>query len=172
MNYQELSWPALPDAIEAELLKFCIEVPDELSISAPPAKISSPLQFVQFDAPDYLKEWVKQNLNEINEEFVVQLQIWRNTDYGHRHIDKKREYSYNYLLMDHHGITRWFEDDGTLIESVKYKHKKWYKHIGSVKYHDVIGVNNFRPAVTIYKRKEVEDARPLFWQRSTSENKG
>ncbi len=166
MNYQELSWPALPDEMEAELLKFCREVPDEMAANAPPSKISGPLQFAQFNAPDYLKEWVKQNLNDLDEEFVVQLQIWRNTDYGSRHIDMKREYSYNYLLMDHPGVTRWFEDDGTFIESVKYQHKKWYKHIGSVKYHDVIGVNNFRPAITIYKKTETKDTRPLFWRKN------
>ena len=166
MNYQELDWPALPEAMEAELLQFCMEVPDEMSIQSGIAKYPGPLQFAQFDAPDYLKEWVQQNLNDVNDEFVVQLQIWRNSDYGRRHIDMKREYSYNYLLMEHQGITRWFEDDGTFIESVQYQHRKWYKHIGSAKYHDVVGVNNFRPAITIYKRKEsaeITETRPLFW---------
>jgi len=166
MNYQELTWPALPEEMEAELLQFCMEVPDEMSVQAGIVRNSGPLKFAQFDAPEYLKEWVRQSLNDVNDEFVVQLQIWRHSDYGRRHIDLKREYSYNYLLMEHQGLTRWFEDDGTFIESVHYQHRKWYKHIGSIKYHDVIGVNNFRPAVTIYKPKqpeEITDTRPLFW---------
>ena len=162
MNYLELSWPALPDYMEADLLKFCMEVPFEQSIQA--VNPTAARQFTQYDAPNYLKEWVKQNLKEIDDDYTVQLQTWQYSDYGVRHIDKRREYSYNYLLMKHPGITRWFENDGTFIESVNYQHKKWYKHIGSLKYHDVLHVNNFRPAVTIYKRVVIEDSeRPLFW---------
>lgn len=169
MNYQELFWPALPEAMEAELFQFCLKVHDEMPTPANASDAIAPFQFIQFaqfDAPEYLKEWVRQNLNDINDEFVVQLQVWRNSDYGRRHIDIRREYSYNYLLMEHQGVTSWFEDDGAFIESVQYQHKKWYKHIGSAKYHDVVGVNNFRPAVTIYKRKqseEITETRPLFW---------
>jgi hypothetical protein len=165
MNYLELSWPALPDYMETDLLKFCTEVPFEQSIQA--VNPTAARQFTQYDAPNYLKEWVRQNIPEITEDYTIQLQIWRGTDYGQRHIDKKRYYSYNYLLMEHPGITRFFEDDGTFIESVHYEHKKWYKHIGSEKYHDVINVNNFRAAVTIYKIKEYgppESVRPVLWQ--------
>jgi hypothetical protein len=164
MNYSELAWPVIPHDIEAELLKFCVECPEELSIQKKKFPKLENLEFFQFDAPEYLIKWIKENLIEINDEYTIQLQVWKNSDYGRRHIDMKRDYSYNYILMDHPGITRWFEDDGTFIEEVKYEHKKWYKHVGSEKYHDVINVNNFRPAVTIYKRKETGDTRPLFWK--------
>ena len=169
MNYLELSWPSLPGVMEAELLKLCLLDNEDCSEIYKNSKTlfqsdKEKRTFIQIDAPDYLKEWVKQNLKEINDEYTIQLQIWQHSDYGVRHIDKRREYSYNYLLMEHPGITRWFENDGTFIESVNYQHKKWYKHIGSLKYHDVLHVNNFRPAVTIYKRVVIEDSeRPLFW---------
>ena len=161
MNYSELTWPSLPNEMETSLINFCANHSDETAILAK----YPDTQFFQFDAPDYLKQWVHENLTEITEEDTIQLQIWKHTDYGNRHLDFRRAYSYNYVLMEHPGITRWFEDDGTFIESVNYKHKKWYKHIGSVKYHDVLNVNNFRPAVTIYKRKQTTDyTRPLFWK--------
>jgi hypothetical protein len=166
MNYLEMSWPTIPDEIETQLLKLCANHPDEAEKLAKEPRLT----FFQYDAPDYLKQWVYENLAEINDEYTIQLQIWKFADYGLRHIDKKRDYSYNYLLSEHPGITRFFEDDGTFIESVKYEYKKWYKHMGSVKYHDVIHVNNFRPAVTIYKRTEVsvpESVRSMFWRPPT-----
>lgn len=158
-----MDWPPLPAEMELELLQLCNNHPDE------PALIAKypDLTFFHFTAPDYLKQWVYQNISDITEEYNIELQVWKHAEHGNRHIDRKREHSYNYLLMEHPGITRWFEDDGTLIESVNYKPKKWYKHIGSVKYHDVINANYFRPALTIYKRIDplaTTDTRPQFWK--------
>lgn len=161
MNYEELNWPSLPNDIEEKLLEFCQTVPDE---DANNLIQGYKQQFLRYDAPDYLKKWVIENI-QIDGEYVVQLQIWRHCDIGKRHIDTRRDFSYNYLLMPHSGITRWFEDDGTLIESVQYEYKKWYKHIGGKKYHDVINVNNFRPAVTIFKMLPKDPERKVFWDQ-------
>lgn len=163
MNYLELNWPALPNDIENKLLKFCQTIPDNeatnLIKNLPPGAIQ---EFFQFSPPEYLIDWIKENI-QLDGDYVVKLQVWRHSDYGRRHIDTRRNFSYNYLLMDHQGITRWFEEDGTLIESVRYEYKKWYKHIGGEKYHDVLHVNNFRPAITIYYPTVNPTNKPVFW---------
>lgn len=161
MNYQELTWPSLPEHIEAALLEFCRTEPIENITNKikdlPPGMVQS---YLLFDAPDYLIDWVKEHIPVSLEENIVKLQVWRDTDQVRRHIDRKREFSYNYLLLDHPGITRWFDNE-EVIDSVRYEHKKWYKHIGGTKYHDVINVNNFRAAVTIFKEVEPRSDLPF-----------
>ena len=151
MNYQELTWPSLPDHIETDLLEFCRSESIENSTNKLNYSSTGRGQlYLVFNAPDYLINWVKENVPVSLEDNVVKLQVWRNTDQVRRHIDLIRDFSYNYLLMDHPGITRWFDNE-EVTDSVKYEHKKWYKHVGGTKYHDVIHVNNFRAAVTIFK---------------------
>ena len=164
MNYQELNSPNQPKDIEAKLLEFCQTVPDKDAANSEKNLPTGFLQeFFQFDSPEYLINWIKENL-PLESGYVVQLQVWRHIDQAMRHKDVRRDFSFNYLLMDHSGITRWFEDDGSLIETVKYKSKKWYKHIGGEKYHDVIDVGNFRPAVTIYYPVENTTNKQVFWK--------
>lgn len=151
MNYEELNWPSLPDNIETLLLEFCRSEPAENATNL--YKDLPKQAFFQFNAPDYLVEWVEKNIPIPIGDNVVKLQVWRDVDYVKRHIDRIRHFSYNYLLMEHQGITRWFEDE-EIVDSVRYEYKKWYKHVGGEKYHDVIDVNKLRAAVTIFKEIE------------------
>jgi hypothetical protein len=162
MNYQELNWACLPQNIEDKLLEYCrttTDIPiDDNKLGIPYNK----MEFVKYDGPDYLKEWVRENLPMIDETYSIQLQVFKNSDYGRRHKDIKRDFSYNYLLLDHPGITQWFNDKGELIDSVKYEYKKWYKHVG-VQYHEVLNVNYFRAAVTIFQEVDSTGKGSPFW---------
>jgi hypothetical protein len=115
MNYEELNWPTLPEDIEARLLDFCQTEPDTNAVNFATMAVFGKVEFFQFAAPDYLVQWVRENIT-LDNSHVVQLQVWKYTDQGKRHIDRKRDFSYNYLLMEHPGITRWFDDDGSQTE--------------------------------------------------------
>lgn len=153
-NYEErFDWPAMPDELEQKLLKYITE---EVDVYADNVHYRTSrgnpedIRFFWYEPPEYLQEWVDENI-PLGPEYRTIVQVWRNFDYGNRHRDGLRDHSFNYVLAPHPGITRWFDedDDDTLIEQVHYLPKKWYKHYGS-KWHDVLHVNNFRPAVAMF----------------------
>ncbi len=156
-TYIELNWKPLPADLQELALTHCkTRDPMEhenfspLGSKIPPEKNS----FFWFDVPDQVIDWIRTNL-EIPESSKIYSQVWLNTDVAYKHIDLRRKFSYNYILEDHPGITRWFDTDGNELDRICYKHSTWYKHIGSVYHHDVINVNYFRPAITIFNEEEI-----------------
>jgi hypothetical protein len=152
-TYETLNWPALPAEMELKLIQHLLDIDNPYAENIHPRNSRrKDTKFFWHTAPDYLVTWIKENLPaEVDDDFCVVLQVWRNTDTGKRHVDSQRKFSYNYVLGEHPAITRWFqaENDIEPVDQVQYQPGVWYKHYGKL-HHDVIHVNQFRPAIAIF----------------------
>lgn len=159
-TYEIVNWPKLPSHMESDLLNYSKSCSYKDNIHHRTSKASpdqyDQIQFFWFSPPTYLIDWIEKNIS-LDDRYTTVIQVWRYSkkfkNYGNRHKDGARDFSFNYLLEPHLGITRWFEDDGTLIDEVNYKSSVWYKHYGE-KFHEVDNINSSRTAISIFEHKQ------------------
>ena len=145
--YQQLDWPQIPEPIIISLLENTKNKIEYLK------KINSIAStgYFQVPATEELVNWVQQNL-PVDNDHVVAVQVFNNVENAKMHKDLTRDIAYNYLLVPHTATTRWFDDHVNLIDQVQYQYGFWYKHSADI-FHDVIDINGFRAAVTVYPPK-------------------
>jgi len=154
--YELLDWPKLPEDMEQRLVEWSNTAEDRW----PGSKMHGVQFFNHFEAPDYLVNWVKENL-PLDDSYTVILQRFFNIDVCPIHKDYMRDYSFNYLLVPSDAETHFYNDDKELIHTVKYDHRQWHRHESKV-YHNVTGINNYRLAIAIFKLIPEEIYKPQY----------
>jgi hypothetical protein len=145
LHHKKLDWPQVPQEIEEE----CINYATVARTQWIEAKSDNNIGYSQFDAPNSLKTWVKENI-PLPHHYTVILQQYHKVTGGNKHIDKIRTETHNYLLLPNNAISAWYNPSGQLIERVQYKIREWYWHDSSTT-HQVTNIDSTRLAISVYE---------------------
>jgi hypothetical protein len=145
--YLELDWPSIPDEICTQCREYIKEAEN---VWIPTTRGPSALMFFkQYAAPDFLLEWIYNNILVDLEGFTVRLQ-YAPREIVPAHIDLKRSSNHLYVIDSDDGTTSWLNDAGDIIKSVSYKERVWYAHQSKV-LHQVTGMTAGRLGISIFK---------------------
>lgn len=147
MDYHtQLPWAKVPETLVQDLLQHA-QVASDVWPST-----QAQGNYKQFDLPTELKQWFYDNL-PIPSTHEVMLQQYEGIKEGTKHIDRIRDFSYNYVLLTGGDtVTSWYDEEGTLLDAIHYEPFEWYRHEGSVR-HGVSNMSSKRLAVTVFERK-------------------
>jgi hypothetical protein len=169
--YIPLDWPEVPEDICKKLLEYSTTAENiwegrhiASRIVNGKEEVRKALHFAQYKAPDYLINWVRENIPEIPQHYIIRLQGPVGMyDIGY-HKDGMRSSAFNFLITDDPGTTMWVDDNDRLVGQVNYTPKIWYQHQGQLK-HCVKGCAEQRLSVTIFEYEiqpwNVEHARSM-----------
>lgn len=164
MNYEEQDWPSLPEGMMSDLISYALEAEkfdyqDLGDQSAWSEEVRNEYRSCFLDqgkasygivkAPDYLIDWVRENL-PLGDEYFVGLQSFDGLFKTPIHKDSIRDHCYNNVLTTNSPTTAFFDDNKKLIDKVRYKQNCWYYHNTDV-YHKVTEMRGFRVAVTVFE---------------------
>lgn len=140
----ELDWPAVPDDVCNKLFEHVKSARDSWKENGLPSVFS------QYEPPDYLVEWVRNNLPSIPKHFRIVVQATHGKILP-VHIDSIRASAFNFVMTEDGGTTNWYDADNKLVHSTNYKTKVWYQHQSRVA-HGVTNVSNGpRIAISIFE---------------------
>lgn len=153
MNYELKDWPSLPEQMVEDLLEYGKDCKDIVGGEEAGFKFpgdDTPVYCI-LRSPQYLIDWVKDNIPELNEDYFIGLQRFLRVPWIPIHVDSIRSYAYNNVLTKDEDTETCFYSNKILIDSIKYQKNKWYYHNASVE-HNIINLNTgYRLAVTIFK---------------------
>jgi hypothetical protein len=143
--YIRMDWVSVPDTLVQKLIDHSEVAQD--AWASPEANG----HYKQFKLPVELQQWFYDNL-PIPSTYEVMLQQYDGIARGTKHIDKIRDFSYNYVLLTG-GDTRtsWYDEKGNMLDTIQYEPFIWYRHEGSIR-HDVSQMSSKRLAVTVFDR--------------------
>lgn len=146
MDYHiKMNWPTVPDRLANELIQYAAAAHDSWVTTI------SRGHYKQFHLPQDLRQWAYDNL-PIPPTYDVMLFQYDGIAEGTRHIDTIRTHSYNYLLLTGGDTyTSWYDEEGTMLDTIQYDLHTWYRHEGSVR-HGVSNMTSKRLALTVFER--------------------
>lgn len=143
MNYQRMDWKSLPRELERGLCEYAKD--------APPINPNLTIYsvFSTIVIPSEVEAWIRSEL-PISDNHTVVIQRFRAPWIG-VHKDSIRDCAYNYVLSDDNAITHFYDDDQSLVESVRYEKSVWYYHNTDV-FHSVDEITDmFRCAISVFE---------------------
>lgn len=149
MNYEEKDWPSLPEDMIPELISYALAAETIGGKSASPSYNGVESVYGIVAAPDYLRDWVKDNLL-LSDDYFIGLQRFTYIFKTPIHKDSIRTYCYNNVLTENSPTTSFYDDDMNMVEKVQYRQNSWYYHNTDV-FHKVSEMQGARVAVTIFK---------------------
>lgn len=149
MNYEEKDWPSLPEDMISDLISYALAAETIGGKSASPSFNGFESVYGIVAAPDYLRDWVKDNL-PLSDDYFIGMQRFTNIFKTPIHKDSIRTYCYNNVLTENSPTTSFYDEDMNMVEKVKYRHNSWYYHNTDV-FHKVSEMRDARVAVTIFK---------------------
>lgn len=147
--YTEMDWPSVPDDICEEIINYVNTAPNIREAR----RNGDNDGFTMHDIPDSLRDWVKNNLPFITDDYKIRIQKSRAFCPPHR--DALRNSSFNFVVSDDDSVTLWHDvnDNMKITESVVYKKRVWYHHQSQIHHSVKNGSTLNRISVTIFKFK-------------------
>lgn len=153
MHYKDMEWPSIPEDMILELLDYSktAEIVGGREAAFDFNKKAKYPIYSILKVPDYFLGWVKNNLQEIDDSYIVGLQRFVGVPSIPIHVDSIRSYAYNNVLTTDDTITCFYSTNNTLLDQVKYARNRWYYHNAAIP-HNIVNLNTgFRLAATIFK---------------------
>lgn len=146
-----MEWPSLPDEMVAELIRYSKGATIIGGEAASFLGANNESVYAILEAPSYLLEWVKVNISDIDDSYVIGLQRFLGVTGIPIHVDSIRSYAYNNVLTNDPAVTCFYDKDNNLIDRVKYGKNKWYYHNTTIPHNIINLATKFRLAITMFK---------------------